>query len=435
MTRLPPFIPPRPGVYLVGGCVRDLLLERTPTDWDVAVEGSPAAYAAVVAAVAGGRVVEIGKPGWRIWRVAARERIVDVSPIQGGSIQSDLLRRDFTINAMAMATETAGVLDIAGGREDLARRTIRMVSGSIFRSDPIRLVRTFRFAAQLGFEIENTTREAVQADAGLITRSAGERVHDEFWKLLGAEHHAAAVAGMAETGLLRASLPELGLGNPAAEPRAVRALRELDGLSAGMAGVAESDLIQWMRTVTGRRRLLLRLALLLHPLGSSGGRSARVAVFERLRCPKREREHLDRLLALQDGSMRMFATRSRRDEVRLFLAAGETVVDLLLAEAAWARSDPDPSARAAGFEEYIGGVLRRWCTDGRPRKAEPAPITGEDLVSELGLRPSPLFKELLQVVEEERLMRRAFTRADALRLMRRVLAQKTSSPPSNGEEL
>ena len=345
MKPFPPFIIPSAGAYLVGGCVRDLLLGRSPTDYDVAVEDSPADYAAALAAPIGGRVVVLGKAGARTWRVAAGDLIVDVCPIQGDSIRDDLLRRDFTINAMAVATVGGEVVDVAEGREDLAHRTIRMVSRSVFRTDPVRLIRAFRFAAQLGFAIEAGTRDAVRGDAGLIARSAGERIRDEFYKLIGAEHHVSAVADMAATGLLTAVFPELastrrcGRG-PAGIGRLVVALPPRLRTTRPAADA---------QGFSARRRVLLRCGLVFHPLGGSTHEPERTSVFDRLRCPNRDRDHLDRLLTLQRMPMRLFETvpaPAPRDEVRFFLAAGDTVPDLLLQEAAWFRSDRHASRRA-----------------------------------------------------------------------------------------
>jgi hypothetical protein len=193
-----------------------------------------------------------------------------------------------------------------------------------------------------------------------------------------------------------------------------------------------------MQGFSARRRVLLRCGLVLHPLGGPTGEPERTSVFDRLRCPNRDRDHLGRLLTLQRMPMRLFETApapTPRDEVRFFLAAGDTVPDLLLQETAWFRSDRSAAAeRRAAFERYTGQLLRRYLEEYRPRKAMPSPVTGDDLKAEFGLRPSPMIKELLRVVEEERLTRRTFTRSDALQLVRRALADKTGSLPAAGRE-
>lgn len=425
MIPLPSFIPPGPDVYLVGGCVRDVLLGRRPTDWDVAVGHDPEAYAAAAAAALGGRVVAIGPPGRRVWRAAARGRIVDVSPIEGGGIRADLLRRDFTINAMAVATAGLEVLDPAGGRDDLARGVIRMVAPTVYEADPVRLVRTYRFQAQLGFSVDPATRESVRRHAALVARPAGERIRDELWKLLGAGGAATAAAAMADSGLLQAVLPEPEEASPGSAHRTVRALFGLDGLAGHPPGIPELNLHSVLAEVTGRRRVLLRLALLLRPLGGDIGRGARRVVCDRLRCPTRERDRIERLLGLQARPAHVCASASARDEVRLFIEAGDAAIDLLLADAAWVRSDPGLTEGAAVHAACLGSLLLRFCREYGRRRAAPSPITGDDLTAGLGLRPGPVVGTILRAIEEERLLRDGFTREEALGFAREVLAAET----------
>jgi tRNA nucleotidyltransferase/poly(A) polymerase len=429
---------PAAGSYLVGGCVRDLLLGRPPRDFDVAVASPPAEYAAALAAALNGRVVELGRTGARTWRVAAAGRIVDVGAIQGADIGDDLLRRDFTINAMAVATTGGEVIDVVDGLGDLETRTVRMVSPSAFSDDPARLVRAFRFAAELGFTIEPGTRDAARDAAGLIARSAGERIRDELYHLMGAEHPVPAVCGMAESGLLSAIFPDLQSQPPAIALRGVDALRRLDALCTGADAHPDEAFRRLLRELGPRRRVLLRLGLVLHPLGSPLDARQRESALDRLRLPNRDRDHLDRLLTLQALPLHLFKTPpapTARDEVLFFLAAGDTVPDLLLLAAAWARSARvDPGERHDAFDAYAGRLLHRYLRDYLPRKATPAPLTGDDLIAELGLRPSPVIGELLQLVEAERLTREAFSRADALRLVQRTLEEKKGCPPNGGRQ-
>ncbi len=150
LSALPAYFPTCEGAYLVGGCVRDLLLGRPPDDYDVAVLGDSQAYAQTLAAAAGGRIVEIGKPAFRLWRVIAPGGIIDVTAAAGATIAEDLRHRDFTINAMALDITTGAIIDVTGGRQDLTAETIRMVSAAAFRNDPVRLIRAFRLQARFG---------------------------------------------------------------------------------------------------------------------------------------------------------------------------------------------------------------------------------------------------------------------------------------------
>jgi tRNA nucleotidyltransferase/poly(A) polymerase len=401
--------PPEPGAYLVGGCVRDLLIGRTPTDYDVAVLGDPAAYARSLAAP-GGRVVVIGKADFRIWRVVSKIGAIDVAPIGGGTIAEDLRRRDFTINAMAMETVTSQIIDVTGGRRDLDAGTVRMVSAEAFRNDPVRLVRAFRFAAGLGFAIDPQTRAAIRRDARLIAAAAGERIREEWFKLLAADGAQPHVAAMAESGLLAAVFPQLeGLSRAEMRRRQQTLLqleRFLDMLSEFSATTAEP----MRRDLTGRRRVLAKFAVLLP---ENAGPAA-----ERLRLSARDAEHLalmarNRLLPLSVCR----GARTARDLTRFFRTAGSCLPELLLHSLAACLCGPGVSAaEAERFRGFVRESLEDYYFRYQPVLKQPRPLSGNDLIAELGMKPSPLFGRILDRIEEERLVRGGLTRAEAVEM-------------------
>ena len=146
--------PLKTGVFLVGGSVRDLMAGRVPYDYDLAVRQDPADFASGLATAIGGRIVALGKQGQKMLRVVTRERIFDIMPVNGPSIESDLRLRDFTINAMAVEVASGSLIDPLGGQKDLAAKTVRMVSPEVFQQDPVRLVRAYRMAAIFNFSID-----------------------------------------------------------------------------------------------------------------------------------------------------------------------------------------------------------------------------------------------------------------------------------------
>jgi hypothetical protein len=167
--------------WFVGGAVRDELLSRAVLDVDV-VCGDPARAARAYAKRSGGVPFTLSEKH-ASWRVVNRDgRTVDFTPVHG-TIEADLLRRDFTINAMALPVAGGEHLDPCGGREDLQLREIRAVSESVFDDDPLRLVRAVRLADELGFAIAPLTRRLIVDNADLVTRAAGERVLAELERL------------------------------------------------------------------------------------------------------------------------------------------------------------------------------------------------------------------------------------------------------------
>ena len=209
LLRAARLLPPADGTFLVGGCVRDLVAGRQPADYDLAVSGRPEAYARKLADKYGGRPVALGPARHRIFRIVACERVFDISPLVGDSIETDLKNRDFTINAMAFDLAGQALIDPEDGVADLKNRIIRMVAPDAFIKDPLRQLRAFRLAAQFQFRIEAQTLLAVKTSAGLIKACAGERVRAELLKLLLFPGAAETLAKMADSGLLFGIIPEL----------------------------------------------------------------------------------------------------------------------------------------------------------------------------------------------------------------------------------
>ena len=181
--------------WVVGGAVRDELLGRPLVDLDVAC-AEPEQAAREYARRSGGAPFPLSERHGA-WRVALEDgRTVDFTPLPYG-IEQDLATRDFTINAIAEPLAGGEPLDPTGGREDLAFRTIRAVSDSVFEDDPLRLLRAVRLEDELGFHLAPLTEELVRRDAALVTRPAGERILAELRRL-----SAAGFRRLDEVGLL-----------------------------------------------------------------------------------------------------------------------------------------------------------------------------------------------------------------------------------------
>jgi tRNA nucleotidyltransferase/poly(A) polymerase len=166
--------------WYVGGAVRDRLLGRPVLDVDV-VTRDPAAAARAYAKAIGGAPFALSEKH-ASWRVVLDNRTIDFTPVHG-SIEADLARRDFTVNAIALDVDGGDPVDPSGGREDLQLRLLRAVSESVFEDDPLRLLRAVRLEQELGFTIAPLTEELVRRDAHLIASAAGERVLAELERL------------------------------------------------------------------------------------------------------------------------------------------------------------------------------------------------------------------------------------------------------------
>ena len=185
--------------YVVGGCVRDSILGRVPQDWDVTTSAKPMEVKALFkrtidTGIQHGTVtVMIGSVGYEVttYRIdgeyedSRHPKEVIFTP----SLEEDLKRRDFTINAMAY-NEREGLVDLFGGMEDIDRKMIRCVGDPMarFGEDALRIMRAVRFSAQLGYEIDEGTKEAIRKLAPNLRNISAERIHAELVKLVTSDH-------------------------------------------------------------------------------------------------------------------------------------------------------------------------------------------------------------------------------------------------------
>jgi tRNA nucleotidyltransferase (CCA-adding enzyme) len=280
--------------WLVGGAVRDLLLRRPHADADVATPATPQEVTDLFRR-AGARVVPTGVEHGTVTVVLGGQQI-EVTTFRGegeyrdgrrpssvkfhGDLDADLARRDLTMNAMAFDPLARELRDPFGGRADLAARTIRAVGAPAarFAEDGLRPLRAVRFAAQLGFELEPATHDAIPTALPVTARVAAERVSDELTKLLLAPHALRGLRLLDSTGLLSVVLPDVA-----------ELTEDLRDHAAAVAAAAPAE-------------LAIRLAGLLHVLSvedAPGPAAARArTVLARLRFPVRVAEEASALIDL-----------------------------------------------------------------------------------------------------------------------------------------
>jgi hypothetical protein len=184
LDKVLPHLPPQ--TYLVGGCVRDLILGADPSDFDLVTFGPPMDLALQIGAIVGGKAFFIDSER-QVARVALEhgKLTIDVSPPRGGDIESDLAQRDITINAMAVNPTDGTLIDLHGGVQDLKEGRIRLIGEKNLTDDPLRGLRCLRFSVQLRFSIDSGTMELIRKNAPAIERVSAERIKQEFLKALG----------------------------------------------------------------------------------------------------------------------------------------------------------------------------------------------------------------------------------------------------------
>ncbi len=447
-------LPVKKGVYIVGGCLRDCLLGRIPRDMDIAVLGDPRNVARELAKKLNSRVIALGKQTHPMYRVVTQNRIFDISPLQGNSIEEDLAHRDFTVNALAYETMSAKVIDIAHGLQDIEDKQIRQVSKTCFEKDPLRLLRAYRIAAQLGFQVENKTLQTIRKQAHLISKTAAERIRSELFGILEASGTHEWLQKLAHSGLLFYILPEMAGMKGCLQNRhhafdvfdhtiqTVHQMEELTNLDPD-PDAKHRPLTEPMDV---HRQTRLKLAALLHDIGkplnrkladdghigftghASTGARLVAAIGERLKFSRKETEyaakmvqyHLRPLFLFKDNNKGML---TRRGITRFFIKTHPVTADVLLLSLADMRAKQSAAhARNSEFERFVMQLAQRYDIDFRPTLETPALISGHDLIHHLNLTPSPLFKQVLALTREYQLAGQITTREVALRFAAHVIA-------------
>ena len=214
--------------YIVGGCVRDMLREKKPLDWDIATSAKPKEVQKLfpksfydnqfgtVGVLTGSKDKSLEVVEVTTFRTEAKysDRRHPDSIKFAKSIKEDLARRDFTINAMAYNPENKELIDLFGGREDLKAGLVRAVGEAEerFKEDALRLMRGVRFATVLDFTLEGETLKAIQKNAPLLEEIAKERVKEELEKIIMSERAHFGIMYLHEAGLLKYIMPELERG-------------------------------------------------------------------------------------------------------------------------------------------------------------------------------------------------------------------------------
>ena len=355
--------------YAVGGCVRDTILGREPNDWDITTSARPEEVKkcfrrTVDTGIAHGTVtVMIRKKGYEVTTFRIDGQYGDArhpdNVVFTSDLREDLLRRDFTINAMAYSHES-GLVDPFGGQEDLRKKIVRAVGVPVerFTEDALRVLRCVRFAAQLGFSIDPKTYDAAKELSRNLGKISAERIREEFLKILLSAHPD-----------YTAKLQEIG-----AMPFIYPSYREIQNEAERALLLAPEDKV-------------LRLTAFLY----QGGAEDAEAFFDRLKFDNDTRNRVLHLIRYKDAaleaepkSLRKFLSVFGKEDVDKLLLFHEKILGTDLTEVR---------------RELKGIEARGECTS-----LKELALTGNDLTA-MGMKPGremgALLHELLEAVIEE----------------------------------
>ena len=454
--------------YIVGGAVRDVLLCQEVDDLDIAVRADAAGVASDLASFLGGSAFPLDAAR-AIHRVTHRGGAVDVVGID--DIRADLARRDFTVDAMAVAlSELAdgrapSLIDPHGGQNDLAAREIRMVSATVFADDPGRLMRAARVEAQLGFRLSPDTEALVRAQAGMIDLVSGERVRDELLNILALPGATESLRRLDDLGLLSAALPEQDdsrgvtqpkehywdvFGHAVETPGQVEVLLDLGARAEGFVArltprfEGMDDYFAGQAADGHTRATLLKLAGLLHDIGKPATKtvepSGRVrfighhtegeeiarAALTRLRLSRRGVDIVSGMVRhhLRPGQMQHGDDLpSPRAVYRYYRDVGDVAIDTIylnLADYAAARGPMLDEEEWAGRCRTAAHILKAVAAPDRPATPRPL-IDGHDIMEAFSLEPGPAVGAMLETVREAQAAGEIGTKEEALELVEQKL--------------
>ncbi len=369
--------------YLVGGCVRDMVMKLEPSDYDIATSALPEEVISIFprTEAIGAQfgvilVIHRGHP-YEVATFRSDEAYVDGRRPTGvvfTDAKQDVQRRDFTINGLLYDPIEERVIDYVSGQEDIDARIVRAIGDprQRFQEDKLRILRAIRFGARLGYTIEPATWQAVCEMAPQIHQVSAERIREELVRILTEGQAAHGMRMLEESGLRAQILPEL----------------------------------EWAANIEKSLEMVKRdapadfaIGVLLHEVAPA--RAAQVV--ERLKCSRSEMHHINalveslpvfaRIAMMNTSSVKRFF-RLQRFEDHLELARIHSTVC---------------GAGRNGYELAVQ-KYRAWTPDDI---APPPLVTGEDLIA-LGYSPGPIFKEILNRVEDEQLEGRLSGRDQAL---------------------
>ncbi len=425
--------------WLVGGCVRDLVLGREPKDYDIATDAVPSQVIGMFprAELVGAQFGVVLVDGVEVATFRSDHAYQDgrhpESVVFEKDPKQDVLRRDFTINGLLLDPSRTGlqtcssvpsgtglqtcvphVVDYVGGLEDLQNGVIRAIGDPErrFQEDHLRMLRAIRFAARFNFEIEPGTMAAIQKLRANIQRVSGERIRDEIVRILTEGHPRRGFELLDESGLLSEIMPEVAAMKGVQQPPEFH---------------PEGDV--WVHTLIMLDNLperpppTLALGVLLHDVGKpstfriagrirfdghvEAGEEIARGILKRLRFSNGE---IDQVIALIANHMRFAAvTRMRESTVKRFLRLPKFQEHLELHRL-------DCISSHGGLENY-DFMRRKMEALPAEQLRPPRLLTGDDLIA-AGYEPGAQFSKMLEAVEDAQLEGRIHTREEALEMVR-----------------
>jgi putative nucleotidyltransferase with HDIG domain len=425
-------------IYLVGGCVRDIILNRKAQDIDLACTNARLFAYALAKEKHAVCVVMDKKPDvpcFRLINKKAPDNFIDITEIRGDSIESDLNQRDFTINALAIPLksgklDTTQIIDVVSGQTDISNKIIRMAYNESFTDDPLRMLRAFRFSAQLDFKIEQNTIDLIQKNVDKIQSVSSERILFELKILLQHQNIYPLIELMDQTELLAAVFPEIDSlktccqnnyhhthvwGHSLETLKAYEQLiSQLDTLFGTTCDQVRSYLNQ------NENMSMIKLACLFHDIAKPMtqkknpethhisfhrhdklGKTEIEKICDRLRLSKRNAAFVCKLVEEHLHIRDLLSPATRRNTLlKSCRNLGETIIAIALlsiADKLATRGVKSQESDRMAYQEKAIAFIESYYNDIQPAICTKNLITGNHLI-EIGIQPGPTMGKILRMI-------------------------------------
>ncbi|MEW5758770.1 MAG: HD domain-containing protein [Candidatus Omnitrophota bacterium] len=454
-------------VYIVGGILRDHLLKREKErkDFDFCLQKGAMNLAKDLARKIKGAFIVLDRERG-IYRVvygkAGKKYSLDFNNFRAPSLEEDLKKRDFTINAFAVEIDNflnkdleKNIRDPFNGLVDLRNKIIRTFSKESFLDDPLRILRAFSLKAQLGFRIEMHTLNFIKSLRKYLTGVSYERIRDELVKILFTEESYSVLKEMFNLGILDIIIPDLRQMDKVAQgpyhhldvlSHSFETLKQLEILLNNVK--ADSDLYNYMHEyISGdhKRFVLLKLAAFLHDIGKPEAkilRSGKIIfhghelkgvkkirkICYSLKLSSRESQMLETIIMwhLRPGYLADMEVLTKKALFRFFRDASDDAPSILLLSIADQRSTRGPLTAGANrvhHEKTCIKLIKKYFDTKKQKPIIPL-INGHDLISKLKLKEGPLVGKVLKKVFELQALGKIKTKSEALSAAKKIATAK-----------
>ena len=431
--------------YLVGGAVRDYFLGKQIYDRDIAIKNAEI-FAKNIAEIFEGTFITLDEEN-KIYRVVLKdkENFLDISEIQGDSIEDDLKRRDFTINAIAYNLKTMDFIDVTGGIQDIKDKKLRGIKDENFIDDPLRILRAFRFFATTGFEMDNKLKNVLQKYSNLALKPAKERIHYELMKLFGGDFSSSALIELDNIGLLENIFPcveemkkvpknthhHLDLFN-----HLIESVRQVELMFLN----SDKEIKKHLERVDfgGFPRINhLKIATFLHDIGKfstwtieengrhrfighdNQGAKLVVPLLRELKFSRKQIEYISKMIKyhIYPSSVIVSPELNEKAMMRYIRKMGDDVIDNIILAKADRLSARGPAITNDIIESNLTGLdkLLDFYMEQRD-KMEPLPklLDGNEIMSILNIKPSKDLGKIIKMLEEAQLNDEIKTKSEAI---------------------